>query len=210
MILSLNEVETTAKKAARGAGYPWGLAEEAGKASRWLCARDIDGNAALANLLGLVDGANLPRWAPDTDNGPWAASGGQLCPLIAGAAISDRAHTLRHKSIRLANIVEPALLAPFLALAAQQIKETITIKWPGGVVSTDGNNVEAQGTFPAQADSAEIGLGGAVANPNRRRSRATPNIDVWNILAQFANRTYAPATEESRLKGAGAQVSDND
>ena len=37
MNLSLNEVEATAKKATRGAGYPWGLAEEAGKAVRWLC-----------------------------------------------------------------------------------------------------------------------------------------------------------------------------
>ncbi|NND22495.1 MAG: DUF3726 domain-containing protein, partial [Silicimonas sp.] len=42
MSYSLNEVEATAKKAARGAGYPWGLAEEAAKATRWLCAHDID------------------------------------------------------------------------------------------------------------------------------------------------------------------------
>ena len=40
MSLSLNEVESTAKKAARGAGYPWGLAEEAAKAT--LEANDID------------------------------------------------------------------------------------------------------------------------------------------------------------------------
>ena len=33
MNLSLNEVDAMAKKAARGAGYSWGLAEEAGKAT---------------------------------------------------------------------------------------------------------------------------------------------------------------------------------
>ena len=43
MSLSLNEVESLAKKAARGTGYPWGLAEEAAKASRWLAARGVDG-----------------------------------------------------------------------------------------------------------------------------------------------------------------------
>ena len=36
MNVSMNEVESMAKTAARGAGYSWGLAEEAGKATRWL------------------------------------------------------------------------------------------------------------------------------------------------------------------------------
>ena len=33
MNFSLNEMEAIAKRAARGAGYPWGLAEEASKAT---------------------------------------------------------------------------------------------------------------------------------------------------------------------------------
>ena len=51
MSYALNEVEATAKRAARGAGYSWGLAEEASKATRWLCAKGIDGSAVLAGLL---------------------------------------------------------------------------------------------------------------------------------------------------------------
>lgn len=39
-------------------------------------------------------------------------------------------------------------------------------------------------------------------------------IDVptttWEVAAQLAARTYVPATEESRLKGAGAGLTDND
>ena len=36
MHASLNEIESLCKKAARGAGMSWGLAEEAGKAAKWL------------------------------------------------------------------------------------------------------------------------------------------------------------------------------
>ena len=47
MNYSLNAVESTAKRAARGAGYPWGLAEEAGKATRWLSHQGLEGCGAL-------------------------------------------------------------------------------------------------------------------------------------------------------------------
>ena len=43
MTFSLNEIEAIGKRAARGAGLPWGLAEEAGKAARWLTARGLPG-----------------------------------------------------------------------------------------------------------------------------------------------------------------------
>ena len=36
MTYSLYEIEVTGKRAARGSGFSWGLAEEAGKATRWL------------------------------------------------------------------------------------------------------------------------------------------------------------------------------
>jgi hypothetical protein len=34
--------------------------------------------------------------------------------------------------------------------------------------------------------------------------------DVWNRLEELTYLTYAPATEESRVLGAGAGLSDND
>ena len=34
--------------------------------------------------------------------------------------------------------------------------------------------------------------------------------DRWSILSAFAQRTYAPATENSRLLGAGAGLGDDD
>jgi hypothetical protein len=36
------------------------------------------------------------------------------------------------------------------------------------------------------------------------------NEEIWEALGRFAHRTYVPATEASRLKGAGAGLTDND
>ena len=41
-------------------------------------------------------------------------------------------------------------------------------------------------------------------------SRAMPDPQDWAQLEALARLTYAPATDESRLNGAGAGLSDND
>ena len=64
MHASLNEIESLCKKAARGAGLSWGLAEEAGKAARWLSAHGLDGPGVLArscDRMTAVPTSNWPR-----------------------------------------------------------------------------------------------------------------------------------------------------
>jgi len=56
MLCSLNEIEAQLRKAARGAGLSWGLAEEAGKAGRWLAMHGIDALPAFAALYEQNDG----------------------------------------------------------------------------------------------------------------------------------------------------------
>ncbi len=51
MELSLNEIEVTAVKAARGRGLDHGIAAEVGAAARWLCEEGQDGIAAVAEAL---------------------------------------------------------------------------------------------------------------------------------------------------------------
>ena len=55
MTWSLNEIETLSRKAARGAGLSWGLAEEAGKATRWLAAAGLPGPQVLAATPGRLN-----------------------------------------------------------------------------------------------------------------------------------------------------------
>ncbi|MDG1258191.1 MAG: DUF3726 domain-containing protein, partial [Paracoccaceae bacterium] len=42
------------------------------------------------------------------------------------------------------------------------------------------------------------------------QSRAVIDVKTRTCLEEFAQRTFAPATEASRLAGAGAGLSDND
>ena len=208
MTLSLNEVESTAKRATRGAGYPWGLSEEAGKATRWLCARDLDGCGALAALLLRTDGADLEKWTPRCDAPIWTAEGGRLCPLIAGAALSDRALSLR--GVRLAVLVAPLMLIPFVALAAQQLDTMLKVELPGASAVTDGRALSVSGRFVAETEELAVDPGGSLVNPLPDRRRAAPGKEALGVLELLAQRTYAPATDASRLSGAGAGLSDND
>lgn len=208
MTFSLNEVEATAKKATRGAGYPWGLAEEAGKATRWLCAHDMNGCKALADLLVETDGSDLETWTPRCDEPVWKGSGGRLCPLIAGAALSDRALILHR--VRLLALVAPLLLLPFAALAAQKHQAVVLMDMQGVKAATDGSALSFTGTFPTVADALAISIGDRVLRPLPQVSRADPDERTMDVLNNLAKRTYAPATEDSRLSGAGAGLSDND
>lgn len=211
MSFSLNEVEATAKKATRGAGYPWGIAEDAGKATRWLCARGQDGCALLAEVLHKFDGAPLAEITPDLRGGTWAAPGGTLCPLMAGTALADHALIAHPADLRMGAVAVPRMLLPFAALVATQFDAPVTLTWPGGAAITEGASLDLteEGQTPT-APWLRLARGGVAATPRAALSRATPDPAAWDSLNAFAHRTYAPATEESRRKGAGAGTPDRD
>jgi hypothetical protein len=190
MTMSLNEVEAMARKAARGAGFEWGLAEDAGKATRWLCAHGQDGVAVAVAVF---------------TNGAAAES-----TLACGAALSDRAADLRDGSIELQNLADPLFLMPFAAMAAQTLRATVEVECDGCRALTDGKSLTLIGDFPEIASALSIRLTDTVLGAEGPSSRARPNPSDWAELETLAKRTYAPATDESRLKGAGAGLSDND
>ncbi|MEO9827443.1 MAG: DUF3726 domain-containing protein [Paracoccaceae bacterium] len=211
MSFSLNEVEATAKKATRGAGYHWGLAEEAGKAVRWLCAHGVDGCGALAEALGKFDGASLSNITPATNSSEWYATGRTLCPLMTGTALSDRVDAIQNSPIRASRVAAPNLLLFFAANMAAHCKSVVTLEWPGGFAVTNGSDLCINGR-PAGSFASVVRVlcGGTLGAPVSTSTRAEPAATVWKTLNTFAHRTYAPATEESRLKGAGAGTTDRD
>jgi len=167
---SLNEVEATVKKAVRAVGYPWGLAEEAGRSARWLCHYGHDGCAAVIRHLsvfdGLIDSDNLDAHSPCTQTGIWRADVAPLCPFYSGVSLSDRAQPLVKASV---------------TDNSQSVLSDVTMSLVDTQIAHDTLS-----------------------------QRGYPGEKTWQVLNQYAARTYAPATEESRLKGAGAGLSDND
>ncbi|WP_170428491.1 DUF3726 domain-containing protein [Ruegeria arenilitoris] len=209
MSFSLNEMEATAKRATRGAGYSWGQAEEASKAVRWLCAQGLDGAEVLARLLTLGLASELAAHRPRQVDGLWQGDGG-LCPLSAGPLLSDSAYLLKAAPVEMRDVVAPELLLPFAANAARVLKCWVSVEIDGTLAVTDGDHLAVHGVLPAAAQRVTVSQGVAPETLRSRHSRAQPAPGDWDVLNRFAHRTYAPATEESRLLGAGAGLSDND
>jgi len=213
MNLSLNEVEAMARKAARGAGYDWGLAEEASKAARWLCSRNMDGCAILARWLDEADGQELEDLRPVSLNLPWRGRAGRLCPISAGAALSDCAGQLRSSGLQLDNLHSPLLLLPYAAAAAGRLGAPLRIDWDSkqAIVSAQGDvSITADMAAETCANTVQILIAEASPSQTPIQTRAIANDRDWEILNGFAGRTYAPNTEESRRLGAGGGMTDSE
>lgn len=216
MTFSLGEIEVMGKRAARGSGLSWGLAEEAGKAARWLCAHDLPGADMLAELLGRNDGRCYEDLVPVLVEGIWQARSGQLCPLIAGAALCDLACEISAgREINAGPTAFPLLLAPAAAGVAAMTGSAVALSWPGVMIILDQDGVAIDGEDAAvrarSADSVICRVASRTEIKGGRRSNAVPvDAETWSRLGDFAHRTFAPATEASRLAGAGAELADND
>ncbi|MFU1476288.1 DUF3726 domain-containing protein [Roseovarius sp. C7] len=214
MSWSLGEIEGLAKKATRGAGYSWGLAEDAGRATRWLCAMGLDGAAALAQVLSACDQADPPMIRPARLASPWAAPGGQLCPISAGATLCDLAEGLAAgEVITLQDVIEPLLLYPFVAAAAEMTGSGLRLSYEGLSITRFEGCSYLSAADPRRAMASEVEVAraeNARGLPVRRAWRGHVDPRDAARLGSMAHRIYAPDTEASRLAGAGAGLTDND
>ena len=209
MSFALNEIEATAKRATRGAGYTWGQAEEASKATRWLCEKGSDGAGVLARLLEQDLASDPILHSPRQIEASWQGSE-DLCPLVAGPFLSDCAHLLKSGSIKMRDVALPELLLPFAAAAARTLGCSLIVDCDGLQVVTDGVNLASPDAIPVRARSVTVSKGDAPVPYRQQCTRVEPDPEDWATLTGFAHRTFAPASDESRLLGAGAGLSDND
>lgn len=213
--VSLAEIDAMGLKAARGSGYSWGLAEEAGRAARWLAAYGLAGPESLAALLDRVRD-DLSAHAPQRDGQRWFAPAGALCPIALGASLSDRAEAIAAgEAVQAEAVLFPLLLLPFLSRAARDLGCCFRLELAGIslLATAEGpscNDWEGLG----QCHQAAITLAAATAHTEDLRRHgwhAYPvRGTVWQNLGAWAHRTYVPASEASRQAGAGADRSDND
>lgn len=200
MTFSLGESAALAVKATRGAGYPWALADEAGRAVRWCYTKGLDGCAALAHLLSTTGGASRPQLR----GGIWSAGGGALCPIALGTTLSDRANAMTAGEVRTGAVVSPLLVLPFLADAARLTGMSFCMQWDGGDACVSGGGLRLSAVPPTDIAAMRIDpCTDTVPDTPPGIDRADPAPGSWDILLTLAHRTYAPATEASRLRGAG-------
>ena len=211
MTWSLNEIGSLTRKAARGAGFSWGMAEEAGRAARWLAAVGLPGPEALADLLETTDDVAHGTLCPmDPNAEDWQASGGVLCPIAAGTALADTADMLGDAKT-LHSVIQPLLLVPFVATVSDTTGRALNLAWMGATFHFASDLRGAVTSQSARTDTVILsGDTAADLPPLACQLRYDLCPDVAARLTLLAQRTYAPETEASRLGGAGAGLSDND
>jgi len=213
--LTLAEAEAYLRKAARAVGLDWGLAEEAGKAARWLAAFGLPGPETVLAQLESLRGAGYAGFIPDCARRPWQAAGGLLCPVVTGAALADRsAQLVAGKEFELGRTAYPLLLVAILGQAARHHDVAFATRWAGVQVNCFGDGLQILGDRDdlllaetaavrcSRDDSAEAEL---------RPSTLAHEIDeaTFKRIDTLAFQTYVPASEASRA-GAGPALTDND
>lgn len=213
--ITLAEAEAYLRKAARACGLDWGIAEEAGKAARWLAAFDLPGPELMLAHLENLRGQDYKAWIPDCAVDPWLAPGGVICPVIGGAALADRsAQMLDGRVFSLGPTAYPLLLAATVGQAARCHRAVFTTAWAGVRVSCHEVGMTIAGNrddlLRAAADAVSC-CRDDLAEPGQLPSTLAYAIDAASFarIDALAFETYAPATEESRA-GAGAGLIDND
>ena len=206
MTPTLSEVESTALKAARGAGMSWGMAEEAAFAARWLAEQGLDGLTLLAHHL------TRPTAPPTYHNHRWQAAGATLCPIATGAALSDHFHLpegpLTHP-VELRNLSAPALILPFLATSAARSGVVIMAQWHGctAILAPD-TPLAVTDLDHLLTDHAPVATITAAALLPNSPYQTTLTSTTEHILKTLVQRTYVPASDQSR-RGAGGSGNDD-
>lgn len=217
--LSRNEVETLCLKAARGAGMPWGLAEEAGYAAGWLAMRGVDGaSVLLAHLTARPEGSD----AIAIENRVWSSqSGGGLCPIAVGAALDDHAgleEGVGSGPVTITTLRHPGLAIPHIAGLARVLKTALVLIWDKGSIQISAiGEVDRAGLLALiQVPMTRLVVSSCDSMASTVIVTSFTPADICPLtsatlagLNALAMRTTVPASEQSR-RDAGTSTSDND
>ncbi len=169
--------------------------------------------------------SDLNSYVPELKDRQCDNQSKQLCPIYCGAVINDQGHLLiQDKTLTFHSMVYPLLAIP----QAARISEAFAM--PIGISFGDANLICTRESITLNGDvdwsikkcdivceKHDIDSDSNILASNNKAKQLFPSplsrevaADVIKVLESFAHKTYAPATEESRLAGAGAGLSDND
>jgi hypothetical protein len=197
---SLYEIETVVKRSARAKGLSWGMAEEIAKAVRILEQSLLPGLESFKRLVDLDLTSFNPIQNPLNDEKLT-----KICPIHFGVFFLDNLHNKQfQKQFSFLEIYEPLLLLPFLKRSAN--KNLLNIKFtskefnfnlsPGEIVSLSNQ------LFPHIATKITLDFS---TSRSPQYSQST-----WDELYELSLETFVEETEEKKLSGAGAGLTDND
>ena len=212
--LSIGEAQSLLLKAARGVGFSWGLAQEASFAAVWFAHHGVVEFDAFAKLFTAINTTKLPV-APcvsiENSVRVWRTDASSvLCPISAGASLLDFGDP---SACLFSALSEPLLLLPFVDRLANNTGKVLRLEWSNRSVTTAGHGcLEWSGVPVGGNELADASLQMVAQRPCVQAtalSRVDFSAEAFQHLSTLAHRTYVLATAESRLRGAGDGVYDN-
>ena len=201
---TLSEIDTTSKRATRGAGFSWGIAEEVGK------------NMRLLELYGLPGIKNLNKFLKDYKEKQFQkitlisetnyASKNPFCPITLGTNFIDQVNLLDKKlNIQISNLAFPILFIPFVSRASEIVGKKIFLKVDDKEFLFNLNQSiysnYLKNEILENCNNIKISF---LENNNLF------NEDEWKELYKLSENTFVEETESLKIGAAGAGLTDND
>tara|TARA_Y100000816_G_scaffold159751_1_gene114260 strand:- start:1732 stop:2343 length:612 start_codon:yes stop_codon:yes gene_type:complete len=201
---SLSEIETTAKRASRAAGYSWGIAEEVGKSIR------------LSELFGFPGIKHLNQYYQNKKkikfsdikliNKTNKSNGLSFCPIILGVNFIDQVKNVENfKSCLIEKLAYPLLLLPFLSRSSEIIGKKLLFSFDHSKFLLNFNMSIFSNSWnkeiPILANQVEISF---------LNNEDNFSDQDWKNLYKLAEDTFVEETDSLKQGAAGAGLTDND
>ena len=200
---SLSEIDTIVKRASKGVGYSWGIAEEVGKNIKLL---ETYGLSGLKNLNDYFNSLKSKKFQHLTHISPENQSKIPYCPIIAGTSFLDQIDELKDLvNIKIENMSYPILFLPFLSRASEIIGKKLILNFDENKFLLNFNvNISSNFTkdnFPTLANNIQIHFLDNKDNFNELE---------WKNLYKLSEETFVEETDSLKKGAAGAGLTDND
>ncbi len=201
---SLSEIETTAKRASRAAGFSWGIAEEIGKSIR------------LLELFGLPGIKNLNQYFHNEDRKKFenikfiheknTIKKFSYCPITLGIAFLDQVKKLeKFNKCNFQDLAYPILLLPFLSRCSEITGKKICLSFNEYYFVLNFNikilSNFLKKDFPTRAKNVEVSF---------LENKDNFNDQDWKKLYKLSENTFVEESDSLKESAAGAGLTDND
>ena len=201
---TLSEIDTTSKRAAKGAGFSWGISEEIGKNMRLL---ELFGLSGIKNLNKYLKDYKIKQFQKialiseinETKKNPF-------CPIILGTNFIDQVNLLDKKnSIKIINVAFPILFLPFVSRASEVIGKRIFLK-----IDEKEFLLNLNQSIYSNYLKNEILENCNSVSINFIENNNSFNENEWKELYKLSEDTFVEETESLKIGAAGAGLTDND
>ena len=202
-MISLSEIDTTAKRASRSLGFSWGISEEIGKNTKL---SELFGIKGVKNLIKYFEIYKSKQFQNISLISEYNKSSISYCPIMLGVNFIDQIHIINNlKNIEFENISFPLLFLPFVSRSSEVIGKKIFVKMDGNEFLLNFNqSIFFNGVnFEIIENAKNISIK-ILDNSN------SFNKEEWEKLYKLSEDTFVEETDKLKEKAAGAGLTDND